>query len=201
LPAAEFARERLGWWDEPGAADAFGAGRWEACAGDPPAGSVPVAGLAVAVSYDLTHAAIVAAASDGPVMHVMPLHHGPGTGWVAARAAELQRLHAVDVVVDAGGPAADLIGALEQAGVRVRKTNTQQVLDACAQIYKRVQEASLRHGSYPELDAAAGAAVKRSVSDRWAWGRKQSTADISTLEAATLAAWLADLGDGGPNIW
>jgi hypothetical protein len=43
--------------------------------------------------------------------------------------------------------------------------------------------------------------VKRAVGDRWAWGRKASTADISVLEAATLAGWLADAGDAGPNIW
>jgi len=34
-------------------------------------------------------------------------------------------------------------------------------------------------------------AVKRPVGDRWAWGRKQSDADISALEGATLAAWAA----------
>jgi hypothetical protein len=201
LPPGEFARERLGWWDEPGAADAFGAGRWEACAGEPPSADVQVGGLAVAVSYDLSHAAIVAAAKDGNVVHVRPLIHGPGTSWVAERASELQRLHPVDVAVDGGGPAADLIPGLESAGVTVRKLGTGQVLDACAGIYKRVQDATLRHGSYEDLDAAAGAAVKRAVGDRWAWGRKASTADISVLEAATLAGWLADAGDSGPNIW
>jgi hypothetical protein len=201
LPPGEFARERLGWDDEPGAADAFGAGRWEGCAGDPPPASLPVSGLGVAVSYDLSHAAVVAGAKDGDLLHVMPLHHGPGTGWVAGRAAELQRLHDVDVAVDAGGPAADLIPDLEKAGVRVRRLGTAQVLDACAGIYKRVAQGSLRHGSYPELDAAAGAAVKRAVGDRWAWGRKQSTADISALEAATLAGWLAEQARTGPNIW
>jgi hypothetical protein len=201
LPPEEFARERLGWWDEPGAADAFGAGRWEACAGEPPGPDVAVGGLAVAVSYDLSHAAVVAAAKDGTVLHVRPLIHGPGTGWVADRVVELQRLHPVDVAVDGGGPAADLIPGLEAAGVAVRKLNTADVLDACAGIYKRVQETTLRHGSYEDLDAAAGAAVKRAVGDRWAWGRKASTADISVLEAATLAGWLADAGDAGPNIW
>jgi hypothetical protein len=201
LPASEFARERLGWWDEPGAADAFGAGRWEACAGEAPGPDVAVGGLAVAVSYDLSHAAIVAAAKDGGILHVRPLIHGPGTGWVAEKASELQRLHPVDVAVDGGGPAADLIPGLEAAGVTVRKLGTGQVLDACAGLYKRVQDATLRHASYEDLDAAAGAAVKRAVGDRWAWGRKASTADISVLEAATLAGWLADAGDAGPNIW
>jgi len=55
-----------------------------------------------------------------------------------------------------------------------------------------VQERRLRHASYPELEGAARAAVKRMVGDRWAWGRKQSDADISTLEAATFASWVAD---------
>ena len=39
-----------------------------------------------------------------------------------------------------------------------------------------------------ELETAVAGAVRRLVGDRWAWGRKVSTSDISTLEAATLAA-------------
>lgn len=200
LPAAEFGRERLGWWDEPGAADAFGAGRWEACAGDPPAEDLTVRALAVAVSYDLTHAAIVAAANDraADVIHVQPLQHGPGTGWVVERVKELTGQHPeAEVVVDRGGPAADLIPKLQEiAGVAVHEADTRDVLDACSGLWKRVQERRVRHGAYKELNDAASRAVRRPVGDRWAWGRKQSDADISALEGATLAAWLVDNDEG-----
>lgn len=193
LPPEEFGREFLSWWDEPGAAAAFGAGRWEACAGSPPPMDLTVVGLAVAVSYDLTRAAIVAAGRDDEgVVHVAPLRHGPGTGWVAKAAKELQLQYGPAAAIDGGGPAADLIPDLEEAGVELKVMTTGDVLDACARIYKRVQNQQLRHASYPELEKAAAAAVQRTVGDRWAWGRKQSGDDISTMEAATWAAWMAD---------
>lgn len=192
MPPLEFARERLGWGDEPaGTAAAFGTGKWEACAGAPPSGLKPT-GLAVAVSFDQTHASIGSVAPDGEgVLHLKPLDYGPGTGWVVEQAKARQDEYRVDVVIDSRGPAADLIPDLEAAGVRLKVAETTDVLDACAGLFRAVNERRVRHDSYPELDAAVAGAVKRTVGDRWAWGRKVSTADISTLEAVTLAAWWA----------
>jgi hypothetical protein len=202
LPPAEFARERLGWWDEPDStAAAFGAGRWEACAGAGRPDGLALGALSVAVSFDLTHAAVGSAARDGGVTFVKPLQHGPGTSWVVERVKALQAAHGVDVVVDEKGPAAVLIPALEKAAVRLKLAATGDVLDACAGLFDAVQDRAVRHESFPELDAAVAGAVKRSVGDRWAWGRKVSTADISTLEAVTLAAWWAGQSRGDPSIY
>ncbi len=107
-------------------------------------------------------------------------------------AAELQAKHGAPVAVDGRGPAAVLIPTLEQArGADLQVASTANVLDACAGIFTAVQDGTLRHAGYPELDSAVASAVQRIVQDRWAWGRKASSADISTLEAATLAHWLA----------
>ena len=191
MPPLEFARERLGWWDEPGTSEAFGPGKWEACfTTDVP--TVPIGALAVAVSFDLSASAIVAAAVDGDRVFVVPLQHGPGTNWLPKRVRELQDEHRVDVVIDDHGPGADMVEPLENAGVYLKVAQTTDVLDACAGIYKLVQDGRVAHSAYPELDAAAAAAVRRDVGDRWAWGRKASSADISTLEAATLAVWSAE---------
>jgi hypothetical protein len=190
LPVEEFARERLGWWDEAGTTDAaFGAGRWEACASMKPRG-LKITALAVAASLDMTHCAVVAAALDGDVVHVRPLQHGPGSNWVLDR---LKSLPAAPVVVDSFGPAGSLIPDFEAAGFEVVTANTKDVLDACSKTLNLVREKRLKHANYPELDAAVRGAVRREVRDRWAWGRKQSTSDVSTLEAATLAAWQASL--------
>lgn len=188
MPPEEFFREFLGWWDEPNSTDAaFGLGKWDACYGEPPLG-VKVGAIGFATTMDLTHGAVVAAGFDGERVHVKPLQHGPGVGWMVQRAKDLQNRHRVDVVVDGRGPAAALIPHLEGAGVRVQVVDTRWVLDACATILDLVRELKLRHAKYPELETAVAGAVRRLVGDRWAWGRKVSTSDISTLEAGTLAA-------------
>lgn len=193
LTPEEFARERLGWWDEAGTADAaFGPGRWEACIGNKPVG-VPMGAFGIAASMDLTHGALTAAAADGSFVHLKPLQHGPGTHWVTARALELQQKYKVPAVIDGMGPAAALIPHLEAAGVELTVLNTREVLDACANILDLVRERHLRHAEYPELEAAVKGAVRRPVGDRWAWGRKLSTSDISTLEAGTFAVQAVSL--------
>lgn len=200
LPVAEFARERMGWWDDPAAVEpAFGPGRWEACQVESRP-DVPVGALALAVSIDQTSASIGAAALDGGVAHVRPLQHDAGTAWTVERCRELQDLHGVDVVVDGRGPAAMLIPLLEREGVRLRVANTSDVMDACAGLYDRVRERQVAHLGYPELDAAVAGAVQRPVGDRWAWGRRKSTTDISPLEAVTLAAWAATDPRSEPSL-
>jgi hypothetical protein len=187
-----FLREGYGIWDDPTRRrDVFGRGFWGLCRGDLPAG-LPMGALAVTATMDLSKSAITAAAPDGDMMHVKPLRHGPGTGWVVERAKELQAAHDVEVSVDGRGPAAVLIPHLEQAGVRLRILSTSDVLDACAEIYTRVQDGRLRHGDYPELNTAVAGAVKRNVGKRWAWGQGASDTDITTLDGATFAAWAAD---------
>jgi hypothetical protein len=192
LPPAEFARERLGWWDEPGASEIFGSGKWEACAGEEL--SVPLGAIGVAVSMDLSQASIVGAGLDGVTM-VVPMQHGPGTGWLVDSLKMLQVEHRVPVVIDGGGPAANFIPHLEAAGIDHHATTTTEVLDGCAHFYTLVTSGGLRHANYPELNMAVNGATTRAVRDRWAWGRRTSTADISTLEAATLAAWRVSLPD------
>jgi hypothetical protein len=150
-----------------------------------------VQALAVAAEFELKHSAVAAATTNGPDVYVKPLQHGPGVRWLVPRVKQLQRDHGVDVVVDPRGPAAELIPILEAEAVVIRQPSTPEVLDGCAGIFDLVQDRLLHHEGFPELDRAVAAAVKRPVGDRWAWGRRQSEADISTLEAVTLAAWWA----------
>lgn len=191
LQLESFMREGLGIWED-GNLDVFGMGNWDACRGPLPSG-LALGAVAVAATIDLTHGAITAAAAEGDVIHVKPLQHGPGTAWIVARAKELQDRFDVDVVVDGRGPAKVLVPHLEAAGVRLLVRTTEEVLDACASMTDLVKTSRLRHGSYPELDQAVSGAARRPVGDRWAWGRKLSSSDISTLEAATLAAHAVSL--------
>lgn len=197
LTPAEFARERMGWWDEPGSADLFGPGNWEKTARDARPADLPVTSLAIAGTIGLTNCSIAAGGRYGDEVWVKNLRHGPRSDWVVAAAAELQDQFGVDVVLDVRGPANALLTSLLEAGVRVREVDTTEVLDACGTFERLVREDLLRRvkvaqsgasEAVDELEDAVEGAVKREVGDRWAWGRRKSDADISPLEAVTLAA-------------
>lgn len=189
-----FRREALGIWDSETRVSLFDSGLWEAGERfERPAG-LAVGSLAIAVSIDLKFSAIVAGSINDDGVWVKPLHHGPGTKDVVERAAELQAVHGVDVVIDGRGPGAVLIPHLERAGVKLHIASTGEVLDAFSCMETRVNDGEFFHFEAAELDRAATGAVRRAVGDRSALGRKKSEADISPLEAASLAAWLVDVG-------
>ena len=196
-----FAAERLCWWGDPNMASstAFGPGAWDACA-DPEVEPV-VDAIGLAVSWNRDAASIGAAGMVDGLSVVGAVDRRDGVGWLVAEAARIQAERDCVVVVDGHGPTADLIPALEAAGVRLTVAKTGDVLDSCAGIYDAVQEKRLRHPDHPQLTGAVVVAHKRDVSDRWAWGRKRSTGDISMLEAVTLAHWAAAAGPTEPSVY
>jgi phage terminase large subunit-like protein len=189
-----FEREALGIWEAETRVSLFEAGSWDSGRKDSRPDHLTVDSLAVAVSIDLSWSAIVAGSGDdeGGVW-VKPLHHGPGTKGVVDRCVELQEAFGVDIIIDGRGPGAVLIPHLEKANVRLHIASTADVLDAFANLETKVKDGQFFHINAPELDAAAAGAVKREVGDRFALGRKKSEANISPLEAASLAAWRAGL--------
>jgi len=195
----DFAAERLGWWGDPAQATstAFGPGAWEARASAD--AEVSVSAIGLAVSLDRSRSSIGAAGLVGELAIVGAVDQRDGTGWLVAEAKRIQADHGYLVVIDGKGPAADLIPALEAADVRLTIAKTGDVLDACAGIFDRVTAGTLDHPDHPDLTAAVAAAVKRTVGDRWAWGRRQSSADVSMLEAVTLALWGAN--QASTDVW
>lgn len=194
-PSSEWMRERMGWWDDPGASDLFGQGSWENCAGTIPDGT-PLSGVGVAVSYDLQRTAIVGAAGTKKHPSVRVLAHDTGTDWVFGRLQELKaRFPSAQVVLDEKGPSSTLFRDMKKldrtATPQVRPTGLtmNQMMDACNDLYIAVLESRFTHENDQALNKAAESVVRRDVSDRWLWGRRGSTSDISPLEAATLATW------------
>ena len=187
----DFRREVYGIWDAAKKSSVFPDGLWSAGARDARPSDLAVGALGVAVTRDLTHSAIVAGAraEDGAWLKV--LQHGPGTGWVVDAGEALQHDTGAPIVIDSRGPGAMLIPTLERAGLNVQVASTSDVLDACAGFDSLVRDGALFYEKAPELDAAVRGASRRSVGDRWAWGRKESDVDISPLEAGTLAVWAA----------
>lgn len=186
----DYRREGLGIWDTDSLQSVLPG--WPACGvdDDPP----PVGAIGLAVSLDLEWGSVGAAGSwpDGRVnVGAVEVHHRPNTTWMVAEAKRIQDEHDCDVVVDEKCPDASLIPALEDAGVRVTVAKMNDYIEACSEFVNAVKDKLITHQHTTELDNAIKAAAWRMVGDRKVWGRKQSSADISMLEAVTLARWAA----------
>ena len=151
--------------------------------------------LAIDTSPDRAWSSISAAGTraDG-LRHVELVDRRRGTGWVPDRLAEIARRHDVRVILlDAVGPAASILPALDDAGLGlttpVVTVSAQDYARACGQVYDLVQDAGLRHLGQPEVDAAVKGAATRPLGDAWAWARKSSQVDITPLVSLTLALY------------
>ena len=121
-------------------------------------------------------------------MHVGAVDRRPDTSWLVAEAKRIQGERGCVVVVDEKCPDGALIGDLQEAGVRVTTVDLDECVEACSQLVKRVKDRLITHTRTTDLDDAVKAASWRTVGDRKLLGRKQSSSDISMLEAVTLAA-------------
>lgn len=189
LPPEEFARERLGWWDDPGLLEhIFGAEKWARCA-IPAKDEPPTEGIAlgVAVSVDRSWSSISAATPLVGRELVGVLDRRRGTDWLIGETKRLQDKLGCQVGIDSRGPGADLIEPMRAAGVNLRELSTADYLDANAAFYDKVQTGVIAHMTHPELEDAVRGAQRRTVSDRWAVGRRTSAVDVSALEGAIIA--------------
>ena len=209
LPPAEFARESLGWWDEAsdGAARIFGVGRWEGCATELVFPERPDV-IGVAVSVDRMWASIAAASVvEVPVdpadpdsdlverVFVAAVERREDAGWVTDRLVAIQKRFPDAVIsFDEKGPTADLAAEFGERGLDLEPLSLAECAEACAGFFDKVRATALLHPSSAELDAAVDGAQWRTVGDRRLWGRRQSSVDVSMLEAATFAAHVAHRG-------
>jgi hypothetical protein len=144
--------------------------------------------LAFDVSPDRRTSIAAAGRNQHGDFHVEIHEFRNGTSWVVERLVEMvERGNPEIVVCDAVGPAASLLVALKEAGVRVETLDTQEHGRACGRLVDMVNDQSLAHLGSPELRDAIRGAKARPLGDQWAWSRKNSSVDISPLVAATLA--------------
>lgn len=202
LPPEEFARERLGWWDDPaGAAAGIPLELWASCA-DRKADPVEPVALAVDVAPGHSSGAVVAC---GETVYVA--EHGHGISWMPSKIASLVADKQVSAVgIDRSSPAAALIPDLEKpiadggAGLSIRGPKNPDGLlvlftgaemqAACDLLLSDVVERRFRHRDQGVLNAAVEGAYRRQSGDAWKWSRRDSNVDISPLVAATEAWFL-----------
>lgn len=190
LSDEDFRREALGIWDS--SADSLLAIDKEAWRDTADADSVvsEVAAFGVAVAIDRAFSAIGAAGlREDEAPHLELVEHRRGTGWVVDRCVELDANHpGATFVIDGGGPAASLIEPMQNCGLTVVVLNLKDVARACGWLVDKVKERAIYHGPDPILETAVAIAKWRDAGDQKVFGRRISTADISSLESVTLAA-------------
>ena len=193
MGAREFAVERLGigdWPDVDAGDSPIAIATWDALADALSKLLDPVA-FAFDVSPDRAAASISAGGLRSDALsHVEVVASERGTGWVVRRAIELNSKHRpIAWLCDAAGPAAALIPELEEAGIEVTPISAAEHARACGMLFDYVEQERLRHLGQDELRAALRGAAKRPLGDAWAWSRKNSAVNITSLVSATLALY------------
>ena len=88
---------------------------------------------------------------------------------------------------------------LEAQGVRVITPRVQELGAVCTALLSGVVSGGVRHIDQGHLNTAVAVAGKRALGDTgmWVWSRKSAAADITPLQAATLALYVAQM----EKIW
>lgn len=198
MTPAEFARETLGWWeDPPSGGGVLDLDLWASLAVGVKSMRRPF--LAVEVALDRSVAVIGAAWNVAGRPHLEIVEDHPGVAWVVTRTAELaRRYNAGGVVLDAGTEAAGLADDLEAKGIQVVKVATADRVAACGGFYDAATTAALTHSGDPAITDAIAAARWKDVGDgARVFSRRKSAGDIKALYAVVLA--LHGLAAGPPE--
>lgn len=189
LDAAEFGRERLGWWDDPAVGfDALPG--WESLAdATAPAGVSPV--FAVAASEDLSFSCLTVASRrpDG-LVQVQTAEGNRGTAWLTQAVADVRAKHSARVLVHSS------LRGVVTAGEEVGPADYER---ACKGLLDAVEGQRLRHyaAADPGLQGAVGNAKWTDTGSRRLIGRGGK--DICQLQSAALAVHA--LTATGPSVY
>jgi hypothetical protein len=205
LPPMEFARERLGWWDETSTVGPIPLNAWYARGGAQGVPLKPVA-FAVTASYpDAEMVSITVAGRDAAGELLVQLHkRDRHTGWVLPEMKRLKETHRpCAVVVPPDGPAAALVGPLEAEGFELVKPTSREQCQAAAMLQAEVigDAPTLRHYEQRELADSLLGADRHEIGDGWRWDRN-ATSD--PIEGVGLAAWGHSTRGGrpfNPGVW
>ena len=184
----QFAKERLGIWDEVARHKPLvSLSQWKSMADVGPADGVRPDALGV----DMSHGRDISVAGcwiEGEDAHIEQVWAGSDPSacieWLVARAG--RRL---PVVVDQASPAASLVPELKARKCQVVTTAAANMAQACGVLENRIATDTLTHAAQkPVTDAILGAR-RRPIRDAggWALDRSDPTSSIYPIVAATLA--------------
>ncbi|NUO35876.1 MAG: terminase [Nocardioidaceae bacterium] len=195
LGIESFLREGLGIWDRVGGLGIFTAGAWARCfigyLADGKTVAEPVGeplSLGVAADLDQTWLSLGAAVGNDGKHHlgsVLRCRADVDAERFVAEVRRLQDSYDVPVGIDKKGPASFLIPALEAACVRLTFLGLDDFVQACSDLRSAVEQGTVTHGDYDDLNAAVDASGWRRVGERRVFARKSG--DISSLEAVAIA--------------
>ena len=184
----QFAKERLGIWDEVARHKPLvSTQQWREMADLGPADDVAPDALGV----DMSHGRDIAVAGcwiEDDKAHVEQVWAGSDPNlvidWIVDRSSRT-----MPVVVDAASPASSLVPELRARRCKVVVTNAADMAQACGLLENRIHSASLTHSSQPALTDAIMGARRRPIRDAggWALDRRDPTSSIYPIVAATLA--------------
>jgi phage terminase large subunit-like protein len=191
MSEVEFMRERLGVWDDTKTEAVIDLDKWEE-SGDEDSEPVDPVCFAIDIPPDssYTSVAISGRRADGRI-HAEVIKRSKGTGWVVDYIEEMRlKWNPKSIVLDAIGPAGDLLPAFAVAGVDIEVISMREYGHACGGFKAMVLDDRFRHRKQSGLTAALESARKRPLGDAgaWAWNRRDET-DISPLVAVTLATY------------
>lgn len=202
LPAREFARERLGWWEDPptvGDTSVIPADAWSSRCD--PASEIVLGerlAFAVDVSWDRSVAwiAVCGTRPDGRP-HVEIVASAGGTEWVVPWIAErVQQYGPVAVAFQgSGAPVSSLLEDFTAAlGGVASPISGPDLGRSCGAFFDAATAGPLVHLGQEPLDDAVALALVRPLGDAWVWDRRKSPVDIAPLVAATSAyyAWAVE---------
>jgi len=208
MPLAEFRRERLGVPDDEAGADrqVISDEAWALLADPSSEWSGAPTGVAD-VSPDGRCSLVLAGVRADGRRHVELVDNRAGTGWVAARRAELSGRYGVSTWVrDPAGPAVELEGDWQDLSGREWAEASSGFVRAALDPECPVGE-QFRWRCTASLERAVGdalrGAVRRERGDgAMVWARRRSSVDISPLVALTIGWWVVGSPvDPVPNLW
>lgn len=188
LPAEEYARERLGWPDEPQTPELeLSVEDWRLLADEDAA---PSGELTLSLDVAPGHAAASIVGFGGGVLEL--IDRRKGSSWLVERVVELKARHEPKAIAyDPLGPIGALVPEFLKAGIELTPVEGKDSVRACGSLIRGTKEKLFRHRGEPEFEAAVAGARLRAVGDGHKLSRKNSTVDISPLVAGTNALWVA----------